>query len=615
MSYKRQINILFYCDDVTESWHPVSPLEYTKNVKKDANGGFSVVANREDNSGYRWGKHELGFGILKKQLEDYKSEFLKINVTVVNRFYEYDYLGNVVQAIRDPLKINKITTELLSPYDQIWIFGMKQGNNVSERPEERIDESKYTDPKNKKNEIDLVPPDWANIAAQELDTGEIAILEDWMDEGNGVLITGDHSNPANHSNPAKGKGTFWSLGRALGKDLRRANELRVWENGSGGGGDNPLPVVSTYNPNLQSISPDKASDRLADRYTMSWMPQQSDNLPQNVSFAPYRMVALLSQSHRLFKTIPSYQNNNTGTIAQLPDHGHEGMLNIPSDFSKKDKRNKFIWPTKNGTQPKPQIVAWGTDYNAIDNSSGPFKRFIDSSACGLVTAYDGQSVGVGNIVAHSTWHHFNNVNLIGFFNTYPDGKVEKYKPSAVLQNITDYYVNLANYLQNPNPKRDKSWLGDIIWDVVDLIPHPIPEEMTFNQPSVDQKNPIPNIETLAQEIGQLALNQISKQMSFVHFEQLLTSQVHFHSIEHGAGIVHLENMSLTMVLGEIVISASRMKAQNEKSTNTQDFIVRGIQKAYTNYIDMIEKPLIPLKNAVNSMQKQYTSAACYDNQA
>jgi hypothetical protein len=596
MSYKRHINILFYCDDVTESWYAVSPLEYTKNTFT----ADRVVPNREDSSGYRWGKHELGFGILKKQLEDYKNLFLKINVTVINRFYEYDVLGNVVQAIRDPLKINKITTKLLKPYDQIWIFGMKQGSNVSEGKEQRIDESKYFDPKNKKTEIDLAPPDWRTIARQELDADETAILEEWMDAGNGVLITGDHSNPAN--------GTFWSLGRALGKDLKRVNELRVWENGTGGGGGNPLHIVSTYNPNLKSISPDKASNGLPSQFAMTWMPQQSDKFPQNVRFSPHNKGLFLTQPHRLFKTIPNLQNQNSGIIDQLPDHGHEGMLSIPSDLSRKDKKNKLLWPSINGIQPKPEIVAWGKDYNVINNNDPEYLRpIIDPSACGLVTAYEGQSVGVGNIVSHSTWHHFNNVNLIGFYTTYPNNDKE-YKPSFVLENITDYYVNLANFLQNPNPKNDLSWLGDLVWDVVDLLPYPIPEEVVFNNSRIDQKNPILNSETFAQEIGQFALNEISKKMSYVHLEYLLISKLNFHSIEHGAGINHLENISLTMVLGEMVIYASRMKEQNKKLTSTQDYIIQGIQKAYKNYIDMVEKQLNPLKNAVNSIEKQYMKA-------
>jgi hypothetical protein len=298
-------------------------------------------------------------------------------------------------------------------------------------------------------------------------------------------------------------------------------------------------------------------------------------------------------------------------INQLPDHGHEGVLSIPSDFGKKDNKNNLIWPSVNGIQPKPNMVAWGTDYNAI-NIDNIRLRSLDPSACGLVTAYDGQSVGVGNIVAHSTWHHFTNVNLIGFYVT--DNNNKEYRPSAVLENITNYFVNLANFLQNPNPKRDLSWLGDLIWDVVDLIPYPIPEERYFDHIGIDLKNPVSNSETLAQEIGQYALNQISKRMSYVHFEHLLLSQVNFHSIRHGAGISQLENMSLTMILGEIIISASRLKMQKGKLKNSQIFIVKGIQQAYTNYIDILEKQLSPLKNAVNSIQQTYTGANTHKKQ-
>ena len=119
----------------------------------------------------------------------------------------------------------------------------------------------------------------------------------------------------------------------------------------------------------------------------------------------------------------------------LPDHVHEGAVAIPRAF------DPATWPRRNGFQAKPEIVAWGTNKAPLRLSLGLGASGVFASwrEVGAVAAYDGEAVGVGRIVAHSTWHHFVNVNLVGFRN--PDGS-----PGKVLARLGEYYANLAMWL-------------------------------------------------------------------------------------------------------------------------------------------------------------------------
>jgi len=56
------------------------------------------------------------------------------------------------------------------------------------------------------------------------------------------------------------------------------------------------------------------------------------------------------------------------------------------------------WPTANGLQPGPVIVARG-------------QKLPANLAYPAVTVYDGDPVNVGRIVADTSWHHYMNINL------------------------------------------------------------------------------------------------------------------------------------------------------------------------------------------------------------
>jgi hypothetical protein len=552
------INILFYCDDGDQSW-----------VSIDANkkaAGFGPAFGGHDDSAFRSGEHEFGLGILKKLLEDYKysgnfHNNVKIQVDVVNRNYDYDNKGYVNKALAKP-NLNFITSELLLGYSQIWIFGMHYKNN------HHPGDIRAT------TAVRAGLTKWEQHDLQELTANELQILADWMDAGNGVLITGDHSNDFSVSGQL-------NLGRALGKDIKRAGELRIWEGP-------PLAYGSTH--------VDTSHDYLgnADNPDMRLMLLQEDNIPQNIyfdnspNFLRPRDPRASPPPHWLFQTIKSFYNS-TGLVGHLPDHGHEGALKFPSNYNNVSN-SKPVWPSKNGVQTKPEVVAWGTNYSLPK----PNRFSFNARAVGLVSAYDGHAVGVGNIVAHSTWHHFINVNLVGFLN----GK----QPTNTLLHISDYFVNLAIFLDNPN--RPKWWLDFDIWYELDLIPHPIPPDVKYGGESLDNKNPIPNRWTYTHEIGKQAINQLTKGINPLHFQHYIHDQTNMAAIEHGAGSISNYNISYTMVLGEMLNAASLQKAANKKLRNN-DYVIKGIQQAFKNHVQMMESPLNPLKYAVDSISKKF----------
>jgi hypothetical protein len=84
------------------------------------------------------------------------------------------------------------------------------------------------------------------------------------------------------------------------------------------------------------------------------------------------------------------------------------------------------WPGDNGFRPLPEVVASG-----VDKRSGRVQP--------IVSVYDGDEVGVGRIVADTSWHHYFNINLWGF-------------DAEVTELLGDYYTNLAVWLA-PRCKR------------------------------------------------------------------------------------------------------------------------------------------------------------------
>lgn len=371
------IRILFYCDDADASWTAVD--KNTGNAKR----GF---------------KDEFGLGLLKTTLENQSTFFTRYQVDVVNRFYDYDNQGNVIHnpaLLKNP---HRLTQAMLNKYSQMWVFGMHYGNRMDPAPN-------FGGLKFDKNAND-----------QELTEEEVRLLREWMDAGGGVLITGDHSNWL------KDQADYYNLGRALGKNIPRAGEMRVWMG-------NP---VSQGNSQLGLYHVDTAGDN-----DMRNMPKQEDDQPQATRVKYHWQLrheyiggpfgdAYIPEwvAHPLF-AVPVSADNPNGVIDIFPDHVHEGALRIPANLTERD------WP-KYGSKPlKPEVISWGINKAADANQQ----------EVGLVAAYQGKLCGVGNIVADSTWHHYINVNLIGF--VHHDNT-----PDQTLRRMGQFYANLARYLCN-----------------------------------------------------------------------------------------------------------------------------------------------------------------------
>ena len=222
----------------------------------------------------------------------------------------------------------------------------------------------------------------------ELDPNELKELEKWMASG-GVLISGDHSEYAPGGKETDPIETFLCLGRALGYQVPRAHALRQWV------GPFTNQASSSFNTLVRTATEGETVEAL-----------QTDPLPQSINLLPIEQDG---SPHQIFL------GTNT-PIRILPDHAHEGKLIIPSDLS--------AWPPATDpmvAKPEPTFVAMGCD-----------KRSCESYP--VLTIYDGDSAGVGRIVADSSWHHYLNKNLKGLTDT------------GALDLLRQLFHNIALYL-------------------------------------------------------------------------------------------------------------------------------------------------------------------------
>jgi hypothetical protein len=257
----------------------------------------------------------------------------------------------------------------------------------------------------------------------ELLPDEVASLKALMKTG-GVLVAGDHAEdtPSFLTTDPSNLPKTLALGRALGNRIPRAHQLRTWENG---------PTSDSGN-SYDTQEPDGTTD-------LNDTKLESDQKPQRLILARFDG----KQPHQLFKAADGSE------IDVFPDHTHEGKIGIPDSFD-------GDWV---GT-PKPVIVAYGTD-----------KR-TPPAIYNLVIAYDGDTDGVGRIVAHSTWHHFLTLNLSGF-----DSDPTSTTKGSVADRIGQYYSNLAYWLA-PLSKRQAISQSMFWW----LASHPLLMEEASSDP-------------------------------------------------------------------------------------------------------------------------------------
>ncbi len=277
----------------------------------------------------------------------------------------------------------KFDAHNLAQYDQIWLFGVARLSTV-------------------------------------LSQKELKALATFMDEGGGVFATGDHED----------------LGVDLCGSVPRVRCMRRWYfNTVDPLGSPPAPPQTTsggiLNHNTITDNPATgANEKLGSSF-------QSDNYPQNI-FPRYRRVFTGSILKRRVFPHPVLCGPN-GVIKVLPDHMHEGKCDIYNDFGRTlifDGASFVEFPKRSGSsvQEVPKVIA--DNINQIDNTQ------FES-----ISVYDGHATDkTGRVVCDATWHHFFNINLVGF--EASRGRVRAGIATAEDLRSDHDYVNIRAYFRN-----------------------------------------------------------------------------------------------------------------------------------------------------------------------
>jgi hypothetical protein len=335
----------------------------------------------------------------------------------------------------------------IDAYDQIWFFGDYPANSTLPIDSE-VDKNFYS----------------------LRDANELKLLADWMDRGGGVFAAGDH----------------WNLGASMCSRIPRVRTMRKWTL------DQLVPPQYGYlrNETLQGPPMLPIPD---------YDPREGDTTPQSIE--PVYRARATSILDRALVPHALLIAPDGAVINRFPDHMHEGEviedlaveLHKPLDIS---GYNKPEYPSRppevlenGGTVantvelpslgPRPHVVAHarttlevplpgfevaqgpgstGTQVESVASPVTSEKRF------GLISAYDGQAVGIGRVVVESTWHHWFSYNLHGFRDGNP----------LVYQHMQAYYRNVALWLATAAQRQ--SILVSTIWAAVALDTVGFPED-------------------------------------------------------------------------------------------------------------------------------------------
>jgi len=259
---------------------------------------------------------------------------------------------------------------------------------------------------------------------------EVTLLDQFMaaPKFGGVLVTGDHAD----------------LGKGITGQVTRAGVMRRF----------PAPdsIQNVWNTTLQE-GPDPGS--------VYDFEDQSDDLPQPIRWTRFPLWSAVGFQQR-FRPHPVLCGLQ-GPIDVFPDHQHEGEALAPVPATADPK-----WPTKNGYQERPVVIAWGTIKDPAANRHG--------QEIGLASAYDGHNVDVGRILADSTWHHWFDINITGI--AAPPSPYAGYDATvagqAALKKIDAYFLNCGVWLAPPDRQaemRNATWWS-ILWTdhILELSP-------------------------------------------------------------------------------------------------------------------------------------------------
>lgn len=424
------------------------------------------------------GNNLLGLGSMIERLKAHAPQFARLSIKWVSRSSDQNnHADNKLDFL-----LSKELNETGAPFDEIWFFGLHQANT------DRFSLGIFR-----------------GGPESELTPDEVEALDKWMKvdggTGGGVLMTGDHNNPVppnwlpnknGRCTDTVDKPELLGLGRAIGRCVPRAGELRKWDGSPSSRGDDSLNTVA---------SAGFQSDRVPQQLSLELVNADGEPDPHG-------------QPHPLFYYRP-------GRFVDIfPDHRHEGALANP------DLSNTAVWPVGPTGQPKPCVVAYGTDRRTGKKIS-------------LVTAYDGDRAGVGRIVADSSWHHYLNLNLKGFPHPAP--------PQSDSDKLGQYYGNLALWLAPLSKRRQ-------------MAQAMFSELANFTLLLEQREAPL--------KTGEIAYSILSRSTSPCEIHELLRASGQMQFVQGGSSDSGMENLTNTEkeALGLVIDSYQRALIQAEQES-------------------------------------------------
>ena len=296
-----------------------------------------------------------------------------------------------------------------------------------------------------------------------LQNNELTAIETYMNGGGGLFATGDHG----------------SLGGAMGRGIVRVKDMRIWSDTNV---DQQINEVSMGGRRRNDTNRPAAGATVSDRFD-----NQADNIPQNIAVRTFGA----GMPHPLLSISPT--KHASGIIDIMPDHPHEGECKQETSF------------TVNGTTISTQIIA--TSF-VLGGSTIEFngKTPTEPHCFPSISVFDGRIGNVGRIVIDSTWHHFVNINLVGFSNSNFDV-------------IQQYYMNIAVWMS-----RKKNMLCFYKYIIIRLMQKSKIIEASLNDPKASLKN---ISLTDLNSIGMLAREIVGTELTPVFAEQFMLDMLEY----------------------------------------------------------------------------------------
>lgn len=207
-----------------------------------------------------------------------------------------------------------------------------------------------------------------------LDIEEVAAIDHYMNNGGGLFATGDHGD----------------VGKGLCGDLVRVKDMRYWDElGDGEVSMNRSRRKDTNTAHSGNFSSTNFDD-------------QRDDYPQNIHARVFGTPPYLSP-HFLLAINPNMRP--FGIIDIMPDHPHEGACKPEIDLGVVNPR----------TGRRHLIRTQNIAVSFVHSGNTPgMKHPTEPHSFPSISVFDGRSAYVGRIVVDSTWHHFVNMNVVGF---------------------------------------------------------------------------------------------------------------------------------------------------------------------------------------------------------